>query len=300
MTMNKFMRNICLSAAVIGIGAGAVTPASAQSGNNPQLNDNQILNISHRGASGYAPEHTLPSYELGDQMGGDYIELDLQMTKDGELIAMHDETLDRTTNGTGQVKDHTLEEIKSLDAGSWFNAAYPEKAKDEYNGLQVQTLQEVIEHFGKNKNYYIETKSPDVYPGMEEKLLEILKDYNLTRQNGPSSRVIIQSFSEESLQTVHNLNENIPLVQLLDYKGTATITDEELDHYSEYAAGLGMSYKKINQDYVQKVREHDLLIHPYTVNNKEDMKQLLEWGVTGMFTNYPDVLEETMKEMKLN
>lgn len=300
MTMNKFMRNICLSAAVIGIGAGAVTPASAQSGNNPQLNDNQILNISHRGASGYAPEHTLPSYELGDQMGGDYIELDLQMTKDGELIAMHDETLDRTTNGTGQVKDHTLEEIKSLDAGSWFNAAYPEKAKDEYNGLQVQTLQEVIEHFGKNKNYYIETKSPDVYPGMEEKLLEILKDYNLTRQNGPSSRVIIQSFSEESLQKVHNLNENIPLVQLLDYKGTATITDEELDHYSEYAAGLGMSYKKINQDYVQKVREHDLLIHPYTVNDKEDMKQLLEWGVTGMFTNYPDVLEETMKEMKLN
>ncbi|KSU61914.1 glycerophosphodiester phosphodiesterase [[Bacillus] enclensis] len=298
--MNKFMRNICLSAAVIGIGAGAVTPASAQSGNNPQLNDNQILNISHRGASGYAPEHTLPSYELGDQMGGDYIELDLQMTKDGELIAMHDETLDRTTNGTGQVKDHTLEEIKSLDAGSWFNAAYPEKAKDEYNGLQVQTLQEVIEHFGKNKNYYIETKSPDVYPGMEEKLLEILKDYNLTRQNGPSSRVIIQSFSEESLQKVHNLNENIPLVQLLDYKGTATITDEELDHYSEYAAGLGMSYKKINQDYVQKVREHDLLIHPYTVNDKEDMKQLLEWGVTGMFTNYPDVLEETMKEMKLN
>lgn len=300
MTMNKFMRNICLSAAVIGIGAGAVTPASAQSGNNPQLNDNQILNISHRGASGYAPEHTLPSYELGDQMGGDYIELDLQMTKDGELIAMHDETLDRTTNGTGQVKDHTLEEIKSLDAGSWFNAAYPEKAKDEYNGLQVQTLQEVIEHFGKNKNYYIETKSPDVYPGMEEKLLEILKDYNLTRQNGPSSRVIIQSFSEESLQKVHNLNENIPLVQLLDYKGTATITDEELDHYSEYAAGLGMSYKKINQDYVQKVREHDLLIHPYTVNDKEVMKQLLEWGVTGMFTNYPDVLEETMKEMKLN
>lgn len=300
MTMNKFMRNLCLSAAVIGIGAGAVTPASAQSGNNPQLNDNQILNISHRGASGYAPEHTLPSYELGDQMGGDYIELDLQMTKDGELIAMHDETLDRTTNGTGQVKDHTLEEIKSLDAGSWFNTAYPEKAKDEYNGLQVQTLQEVIEHFGKNKNYYIETKSPDVYPGMEEKLLEILKDYNLTRQNDPSSRVIIQSFSEESLQKVHNLNENIPLVQLLDYKGTATITDEELDHYSEYAAGLGMSYKKINQDYVQKVREHDLLIHPYTVNNKEDMKQLLEWGVTGMFTNYPDVLEETMKEMKLN
>ncbi|MGR3762783.1 glycerophosphodiester phosphodiesterase [Rossellomorea sp. NS-SX7] len=298
--MNKFMRNICLSAAVIGIGAGAVTPASAQSGNEPQMNDNQILNISHRGASGHAPEHTLASYELGDQMGGDYIELDLQMTKDGELIALHDETLDRTTNGTGLVKDYTLEDIKALDAGSWFNEAYPEKAKEEFAGLQVQTLQEVIEHFGKNKNYYIETKSPEVYPGMEEKLLEILEEYNLTRQNGPSSRVIIQSFSEESLQKVHNLNDQIPLVQLLDYKTQATITDEELAHYSEYAVGLGMSYKKIDEAYVQKVREHDLLIHPYTVNEKEDMKQLLEWGVTGMFTNYPDVLEEVLKEMKLN
>lgn len=298
--MNKFMRNICLSAAVIGIGVGAVTPASAQSGNEPQMNDNQILNISHRGASGHAPEHTLASYELGDQMGGDYIELDLQMTKDGELIALHDETLDRTTNGTGLVKDYTLEDIKALDAGSWFNEAYPEKAKEEFAGLQVQTLQEVIEHFGKNKNYYIETKSPEVYPGMEEKLLEILEEYNLTRQNGPSSRVIIQSFSEESLQKVHNLNDQIPLVQLLDYKTQATITDEELAHYSEYAVGLGMSYKKIDEAYVQKVREHDLLIHPYTVNEKEDMKQLLEWGVTGMFTNYPDVLEEVLKEMKLN
>ncbi|WP_175986962.1 glycerophosphodiester phosphodiesterase [Bacillus sp. Marseille-Q1617] len=298
--MNKFIRNICLSASVIGIGAGAVNPASAQSGNNPQLNDNQILNISHRGASGHAPEHTLASYELGDQMGGDYIELDLQMTKDGELIAMHDETLDRTTEGTGLVKDYTLEEIKALDAGSWFNEAYPEKAKEEFAGLQVQTLQEVIEHFGKNKNYYIETKSPDVYPGMEEKLLKILEEYNLTRQNGPSSRVIIQSFSEESLQKVHDLNDQIPLVQLLDYKTTASITDEELAHYSDYAVGLGMSYKKINEEYVQKVREHDLLLHPYTVNEKEDMKRLLDWGVTGMFTNYPDVLEEVLKEMKLN
>ncbi|WP_430341086.1 glycerophosphodiester phosphodiesterase [Rossellomorea vietnamensis] len=269
----------------------------AQSGH-PSMNDNKILNIAHRGGSGYAPEHTLPSYQLGDEMGGDYIELDLQMTKDGELIAMHDETLDRTTNGTGLVKDYTLDQIKELDAGSWFNEMYPEKAKSEYNGLQVQTLEEVIQHFGKNKHYYIETKSPEVYPGMEEKLLKILKDYHLTRQNGPSSKVIIQSFSEASLQKVHEMNEDIPLVQLIDYKNKATITDEELDHYEEYAAGLGMSFKKIDEEYVDKVREHDLLIHPYTVLEKEDMKRLIEWGVTGMFTNYPDRLEEVLKEMK--
>ena len=293
--MNKLVKNVCLSAAIIGIGASTVQPALAQSGHH--MNDNKILNIAHRGGSGYAPEHTLPSYELGDEMGGDYIELDLQMTEDGELIAMHDETLDRTTNGAGLVKDHTLEEIKKLDAGSWFNEMYPDRAKPEYNELRVQTLEEIIQHFGKNKHYYIETKSPEVYPGMEEKLLKILDEYNLTRQNGPSSKVIIQSFSEASLQKVHDLNDDIPLVQLIDYKTDATITDEELDHYEEYADGLGMSYKKIDKEYVNKVREHGLLIHPYTVLEKEDMKRLIEWGVTGMFTNYPDRLDEVLHEL---
>ena len=295
--MNILIKNVCLSAAIIGIGAASVQPALAQSGQ-PSMNENKFLNIAHRGGSGYAPEHTLPSYELGDEMGGDYIELDLQMTEDGELIAMHDETLDRTTNGSGLVKNHTLDEIKGLDAGSWFNDMYPEKAKSEYNGLKVQTLEEIIQHFGKDKHYYIETKSPEVYPGMEEKLLKILDEYNLTRQNAASSKVMIQSFSEASLQKIHNLNEDIPLVQLIDYKTDATITDEELDHYGEYAVGLGMSFKKINEEYVGKVRDHDLLIHPYTVLEKEDMKRLIEWGVTGMFTNYPDRLEEVLKEMK--
>ncbi|WP_226673968.1 glycerophosphodiester phosphodiesterase [Rossellomorea aquimaris] len=295
--MNTLVKKVCLSAAIIGIGASSVQPALADT-RHPSMNDNKILNIAHRGGSGYAPEHTIPSYEMGEEMGGDYIELDLQMTKDGELIAMHDETLDRTTDGTGLVKDYTLKEIKALDAGSWFNDMYPEKAKSEYDGLKVQTLEEIIQHFGKDKHYYIETKSPEVYPGMEEKLLEILDEYNLTRQNGPSSKVIIQSFSEASLQKIHDMNEDIPLVQLIDYKTDATITNTQLDHYEEYAVGLGMSFKKIDEEYVDKVRAHDLLIHPYTVLEKEDMRRLIEWGVTGMFTNYPDRLQEVLKEMK--
>jgi len=96
-----------------------------------------IENVSHRGASGYAPEHTITSYQMGEKMHGDYIEIDLQMTKDGQLIAMHDEKVDRTTDGTGSVKEYTLNEIKELDAGSWFNEKYPESAKGEYVGLQV-------------------------------------------------------------------------------------------------------------------------------------------------------------------
>lgn len=294
--MKPIFRNIIMSAALIGAGTGMVGQVQAAGTSHSALTDKKILNVAHRGASGYAPEHTLLSYELGEAMKGDYIEIDLQMTKDGELIAMHDETLDRTTNGTGLVKDYTLEEIKQLDAGSWFNEKYPSYAKEEYAGLKVPTLEEILQKFGSGERYYIETKSPEVYPGMEEKLLKILKEYKLTGTNVPSSKVLIQSFSPESLKKVHALNPDIPLVQLLWYDETAAITDNELEEYKKYSIGLGMNFDKIDEEYVQKVREHDLLIHPYTVNQKEDMRKLLDWGVTGMFTNFPDRLQEVLRE----
>lgn len=294
--MKKMFQNVMMSAALVGIGAGAAGQAQAAEMIKPSLNPNKIVNVAHRGASGHAPEHTMPAYELGQQMKGDYIEIDLQMTKDGELIALHDETLDRTTNGTGNVKDYTLAEIKQLDAGSWFNEKYPQYAKPEYAGLQVPTLQEVIETFGTGARYYIETKSPEVYPGMEEKLVEILKEYKLTGQNVPSSKVIVQSFSADSLKMVHEIDPTIPLVQLLWYDQPATLTDEELEEYKSYSIGLGMNHNKIDEAYVQKVRESGLLIHPYTVNEKTDMEKLLDWGVTGMFTNFPDRLEEVLKK----
>ncbi|WP_409276335.1 glycerophosphodiester phosphodiesterase [Neobacillus sp. SCS-31] len=293
--MKRFFRNVMMSAAFVGIGTGVVSQVQAAEMIKPSLNPNKILNVAHRGASGHAPEHTLPAYELGQKMKGDYIEIDLQMTKDGELIAMHDETLDRTTNGTGLVKDFTLAEIKQLDAGSWFNEKYPQYAKSEYVGLEVPTLQEVIETFGSGARYYIETKSPEVYPGMEEKLVEILNEYKLTGKNVPSSKVIVQSFSAESLKMVHEMDPTIPLVQLLWYDQPATLTDEELEEYKSYSIGLGMNYGTIDEAYVQKVRDSGLLIHPYTVNETADMEKLLDWGVTGMFTNFPDRLQEVMK-----
>ncbi len=260
----------------------------------PGMNSSKLLNVAHRGASGHAPEHTIPSYRLGEEMKGDYIEVDLQMTKDGKLIAMHDETVDRTTNGTGLVKDYTLEQIKTLDAGSWFNEKYPEKADPAYEGIQVPTLEEIIQTFGTGARYYIETKSPDVYPGMEKELLRILNKYNLTGVNERSSKVLIQSFSKESLLKMHNLNPNLPLIQLISYKEPASISEDELQELSEYAVGVGMSASKIDKTYVQNVRNAGLLIHPYTVNDKKEMKRLLDWGVTGMFTNYPDRLNDVL------
>ncbi len=262
------------------------------------MNPSKILNIAHRGASGYAPEHTLAAYELGEKMKGDYIEVDLQMTKDGILIAMHDEKVDRTTDGTGFVKDMTLAEIKGLDAGSWFNAAYPEKAKPEYAGLTVPTLEEVIERFGTGSCYYIETKAPEIYPGMERELLYVLKKHKLTGQNAPPGKVLVQSFSAPSLLKMHELDPAIPLIQLIIYSEPATISETEIQAIKEYAMGVGARYTRIDRNYMEKVRKNDLMIHPYTVNAKADMERLLDWGATGIFTNFPDLLNEVLENRK--
>ncbi|MCC2506979.1 glycerophosphodiester phosphodiesterase [Bacillus cereus] len=253
---------------------------------------NHIKNIAHRGASAYAPEHTIAAYQLGQQMNGDYIEIDLQMTKDGHLVAMHDETLNRTTNGTGLVKEHTLEEIKQLNAGSLFNEKYPNLAKKDFEDAKVPTLEEIIETFGNGANYYIETKSPDEYAGMEEKLLEIIKHYEI------SDNVIIQSFSEESLQKIHSLDVTLPLVQLLPYKKAVQLTELEIKKYKTYCIGLGMNYKYIDSAYVKRIKKHGLEVHPFTVDNEKDMKKLLSWGVDGMFTNYPDRLHSILLDLK--
>ncbi|WP_121613270.1 glycerophosphodiester phosphodiesterase [Mesobacillus foraminis] len=249
-----------------------------------------IVNVSHRGASGHAPEHTILAYEMGEKMHGDYIEVDLQMTRDGKLIAMHDEKLDRTTNGTGPVKEFTLEEIKKLDAGSWFNEQYPQYAKPEYAGLQVPTLEEVFQKFGKNRSYYIETKSPEVYPGMEKELLRLVDKYSINKE-----KLLVQSFSSLSLKTMHQLDPSVKLVQLLSYKGDAVISDGEIKEISKYAIGIGPNHTYLNETYVQKVVNSGLELHPYTVNTKDRMKTLIDWGVTGMFTNFPNLLHEVKK-----
>jgi glycerophosphoryl diester phosphodiesterase len=276
---------ITLSALIMAVGVTTGGGAAMAKEKNKD-----IVNVSHRGASGYAPEHTLVSYDMGEKMHGDYIEIDLQMTKDGQLIAMHDETVDRTTDGTGNVKDFTLEEIKQLDAGSWFNEKYPQYAKPEYKGLKVPTLEEVFQKFGKNASYYIETKSPNIYPGMEKELLRLVNEYKINKKT-----LLVQSFSPESLKIMHELDSSVKLVQLISYKSNATVTDAQIAEIKEYAMGVGPNHTYLNEEYIQKIVGSGLELHPYTVNDKERMQQLIDWGVTGMFTNFPDLLHEVKK-----
>ncbi|MEB1809283.1 MAG: glycerophosphodiester phosphodiesterase [Bacillaceae bacterium] len=298
--MKKWMKR----SAMLVVGLGLVTQlfgpsqSLATSHSSFPAPEQKIVNVAHRGASGHAPEHTMLAYELGLKMKADYIEIDLQMTKDGTLIAMHDTTVNRTTNGTGAVKDLTIEEIKSLDAGSWFNTRNPEKAKEEYVGLEVPSLEEIFQRFGRSTNYYIETKSPALYPGMEEKLLELMDAYKLTGVNGRSSKVIIQSFHPDSLLMINEMNPNIPLVQLISTPLLGEAAEVQLDSIKQYAIGVGPNLNRINQDYVERVRKNGLHIHPYTVNTEENMRKALDWGVTGIFTDYPDLFDQVIKDFK--
>ncbi|MDY0404620.1 glycerophosphodiester phosphodiesterase [Virgibacillus sp. 179-BFC.A HS] len=258
------------------------------------LSPDRFLNIAHRGASGYAPEHTLKAYEIAEKMQGDYIEIDLQMTKDGKLIAMHDDTVSRTTNSKGKVSDFSFSEVEALDAGTWFNEENPGLAQPAFNQLEVPSLEQILDAFGTNANYYIETKKPEENPTMVDELLTVLKRRDLLDADVPTGKVIIQSFSKKSLLEVQQKAPSLPRIQLMKFNGKATLTDKELANIKQYAVGIGPNASSLTKAFVQQARKAGLLIHPYTVNEKADMKRLIDWGVTGMFTNYPDRLNEVL------
>src|SRR5262245_35483178 len=168
--------------------------------------------LAHRGASGSAPETTLAAYRLALQTKVDFLELDVQMTRDGEIVAIHDPRVDRTTNGKGRIAERTLQELRRLDAGSWFNARYPEKARPEFVGERIPTLQEIIDVARPSRaGLYREIKSPELYPDdFEARVVDLL------RRNSFETRVLIQSFSARSLQKVATLAPSLPRALLVE------------------------------------------------------------------------------------
>ena len=253
-----------------------------------------MLVIGHRGASGYAPEHTLASYDLALALGADYLEQDLQMTSDGVLVVLHDDTLDRTTGGVqrGRVIDHTLAQVRACDVGSWFNERRPEHARPEYAGQRIPTLDEVLARYVDRAPFYIETKNPEEAPGMEEALLELLDRYRLRSPAAAEWRVLIQSFSERSLRRIRGLDASLPLIQLIEAgaEGGAASLRRRLAEVAEYAVGIGPSWRDVDGVLIAAAREVCLDVHPYTVNDVAEMERLTALGVTGMFTDVPDRL----------
>ncbi|MEK3793585.1 glycerophosphodiester phosphodiesterase [Paenibacillus sp. FSL R7-0204] len=255
----------------------------------------KVYTIAHRGASGYAPENTIPAFELAREMGADSIELDIHLTKDLIPVVIHDETVNRTTSGKGFVKNMSLEQIRQLDAGSWFNQDYPMFARDLYTGLTVPTLEEVFETFGKDINYMIEIKEPASELGIEAILNETILKYDLAK------RVSVHSFSAASLRKLHAINPDIPLYQLVwnDYAATR-VTQSYLDTVKTYAVGISPNFQGISAAYVAQVKRAGLKIIPYTVNYQLNMDKAYSWGVDGVHTNYPDRFLEVIAANRAN
>ena len=296
---------------------GIATAATAAN-DTPLLQQREDLTsfqvIAHRGASGHAPESTLAAYELAHRWGVDYLELDAQLSADGEVVLFHDGTLERTSDGEGHIHDYTLAELKTLDTGTWFHEAHPERTEEEYRGAQILTLDELFDHFGHTTRYYIETKSPDLNPGLEEALVERLEAYDMIEQG----RVLVQSFDQESLLKVRTANPHVPLIQLLWYSpsdqdsatltewndttpGADSIRDEDFERIAEYAVGIGTNaayrgQEVIDADFVRQAQAHGLSVHVYTINEQDEMKRLMALGVDGLFTDYPDRLLELVSE----
>ncbi|WP_339231037.1 glycerophosphodiester phosphodiesterase family protein [Oceanobacillus sp. FSL K6-2867] len=237
----------------------------------------EMVNVAHRGASGHAPENTMAAFERAFEMKADYIEIDVQMTRDGRLVAIHDTTVNRTTNGNGFVGDYTLEEIQQLDAGSWFS--------EEFAGERIPAFEEVIDEYRGKIGMLIELKSPELYPGMEEKVAEALTERNLHKSK--NGKVIIQSFNHESVHQSKELLPNIPHGVLAGVTW-ADVSDEQLAQFATYADFFNPNMNIVTDELVERVHLADMEIYAYTVRTQEQADNLFEREVDGIITDFPE------------
>jgi len=273
--------------------------------------------VAHRGASAYAPEHTLDSYQLALKQGADFVEQDLQITRDGVLVCLHDLTLERTTNvkeifptrsreelvagipaRRWYVSDFTLRQIKRLDAGSWFDV--------RFKGAQVPTFQEAIDLVRGKAGLYPETKAPEVYSqrgfDMERLVLDVLRKNRLDKLSAARhTPVIIQSFSPESLRRLSGtLRTKLPLVLLVGDEARARwLTAAGLAESKQFASGIGPAKALVDKSLVMQAHALGLSVTPYTFrslntgrfkNVREEMSYYLyNLGVDALFTDNPDL-----------
>jgi glycerophosphoryl diester phosphodiesterase len=251
--------------------------------------------IAHRGASYDAPEETLAAYERAASEGADYFEMDLQRTRDGAIIAVHDASFARTSDVAARFparKDaaasaFTLAEIKQLDAGSWFNAAHPERARPEYVGLRVATLDEIIDVAdARHRKLYVETKDPERYPGIERDIIAVLA------RRHALDRVIFQSFSAPSLKVLAILAPDVPRVFLVDaetreknggYDGVVALAR------SIRADGIGPRGTEA-WAYASRAHAAGLFIHPWVIDEPWQLALADDLDVDAVFSNRPDVV----------
>ena len=231
--------------------------------------------IAHRGASGYCPENTLPSFEKAIQMGAEAIELDVQLTRDNEVVVFHDYTLERTTNGKGMIMTSDLQYLKSLDAGSWYGK--------QFENTRISTLKEVLERIPETVTVNIELKKL----GIDERPFADIV-YGIVKDMNRLDSVIFSSFNHYLLRELHELGAT-DLEMLLR---------SDIIEPWKYIERTGMDIKSVNlslanisKDIVMEIHKHGYMVKCDTVNDILYARLLENAGVDAIFTNYPDIMK---------
>lgn len=237
-----------------------------------------MLIIAHRGASGHAPENTIAAFKKAIVLGATFIETDLQLTRDARLVAIHDDTVDRTTNGQGKVHDQTLAVLRRLDAGSWFGS--------EYTGERIPTLEEILEFTKKNDVvFYLEIKPGGSWGG-EHALVGAL------RESGEVARVVVISFDPVILTSVRKIEPTLM---------TGILYEGQLADPINTAIEVGARQIVVRGDLVtpamiEQARKKDLQVVCWTINHPAHIRMLVAAGVDGIMSDYPDRLISAVKK----
>ena len=299
------------------------------------LDGSRPLIIAHRGASGYLPEHTLAAYELAIQMGADIVEPDLQTTSDGELVAMHDSSLTRTTNvealfaprnGGYSVSDFTLAEIRTLTvepASSTASTSYPGYTPSMADPFKVPTFSEVMDFVnahnsssGDDIGIYPEAKTPNS-TAMNTKILEEMQAKGFT---DPSDNAYLQTFSHAGARELAELQVLFGLDNHVAALGYAQLTDEGYGLYDAttrttsllsdlalFADGLGVSLSgsAFGAEFIEAAHDLGMVVHGWTFNRSErdsafdQYEQWVDAGIDGIFTNYTDLAADYLNTRDL-
>ena len=283
-----------------GFGLFSVANFSAEMASHRQkkkvFQDDRFWIIAHRGFSGRFPENTMAAFEAAAKLPIDALELDVHSTRDGRIVVIHDATLDRTTNRTGRVFDQNWDGLKHTDAGYLFdpdqNGTFPFRDK----GITIPLLEDVFKAFPQMK-FIIEIKQ--TLPAIEEPIYRLIKKYKL------EDKVVVASEHTEPLMRFRSLAPSIP---------TNFSAQESIAFYNSFRLYLGNFFKGngdalqipprfrgdqvVTPAFCSLAKKKGIVIHVWTVNDAEEMKEMIEYGVDGIITDFPDRLVSVSRKVE--
>ncbi|GJI60599.1 MULTISPECIES: glycerophosphodiester phosphodiesterase [Bacillus] len=228
--------------------------------------------IAHRGSSSAAPENTIAAFDVAVEQGADYIELDVQMTMDQHVVVIHDDTVERTTNGNGLVKSYTLDQLKKLDAGSWFD--------QQYTNERIPTLQEILERYSQRIGILIEIKHPKRQIGIEKAVARIINRFAYSRH------IIIQSFDVHALQRIKAFAPSLRTALIIK-PDAFKLTKRKLTTYSSFANCLNMKKTMINRWWIDRIHTFEMDVFIWTVKDQKTADRIKKYPIDGVVTDNP-------------